>query len=73
MAEVAAEDATTAAEIPAPTTIEEAQTFGYYLTKSLTPLDIDACRSPNDAVWALSTARPGNGIPQLLNDDVSFL
>ena len=62
-----------APETPAPTTLEEALTFGYYLTKSLSPLDVDACRSPNDAVWALSTARPGNGIPQLLNDDVSFL
>lgn len=59
-----------APEEPIPITQEDAVTAGYYLSKSLSPFDVDACRSPNDAVWSLSTARPGNGIPQLLGDDV---
>jgi hypothetical protein len=69
MADAAAD---AAAEAPPPTTPEEAVTHGYYVTKNLSPLDTDACRTLNDAVWTLSSARPGNGIPQLLNDDVRF-
>jgi len=62
-------DADAAAAAP-PTTLEAAAAAGYYITPTLPPAESDACRSIDDAVWALSTARPGNGIPQLLSDDV---
>lgn len=68
LADAAPPDAAAAAP---PATLADAADAGYYVTPSLADArDADACRSHNDAVWALSSARPGSGIPQLLSDDV---
>ena len=69
---MADEPAAAPAAAPAPpATAAEALAAGsYYITPSLSASDADACRPVADAVWTLSSARPGNGIPQLLSDDV---
>ncbi len=59
-------------EVPAdqaPTTLQGARARGFYITPTLAlPRD---CACVNDeAIWVLTSARPGNGIPQLLSDSV---
>jgi anaphase-promoting complex subunit 10 len=55
-----------------PTTLAAGWTSGYYITRALAPapgLPPPRCVN-DDAVWVLSSAKPGNGIPQLLSDNV---
>ena len=55
-----------------PTTLSTGWAAGYYITRALTPapgLPPPRCVN-DDAVWLLSSAKPGNGIPQLLSDNV---
>ena len=58
-------------EVPAdqaPTTLQGARSRGFYITPTLALRD---CACVNDeAIWVLTSARPGNGIPQLLSDSV---
>ena len=57
---------------PPPTTLADALSGpGYYITPTLSLADLDCCRHVSEAVWTLSSARPGNGIPQLLGDDLT--
>ena len=57
---------------PPPTTVADALAGpGYYITPTLSLADLDSCRHVSEAVWTLSSARPGNGIPQLLGDDLT--
>jgi anaphase-promoting complex subunit 10 len=68
----AAPAADEAAAPPPPTTLADGLARGYYITPSLSDVDVSRVRCLNgDAVWVLSSARPSNGLPQLLSDDVS--
>ena len=57
-----------------PTTLAASRARGYYITPQLPLRGHDggeAQRCVNDeAIWVLTSARPGNGIPQLLSDNV---
>lgn len=56
-----------------PTTLSAGWAAGYYITRALTPapgLPTPPRCVNDDAVWLLSSAKPGNGIPQLLSDNV---
>ena len=55
-----------------PTNLKGAEIHGYYITPQL-DISEEELRCVNDeAIWSLSTARPGNGIPQLLSENVRF-
>jgi hypothetical protein len=63
-----------AEEVPGgvPSTLSAGWASGFYITRTLAPapgLPPPRCVN-DDAVWVLSSAKPGNGIPQLLNDNV---
>jgi anaphase-promoting complex subunit 10 len=68
-----AADAAAADALPPPPTSVEAALAGpgYYISPTLSLADIDCCRHVSEAVWTLSSARPGNGIPELLGDDLT--
>ena len=56
-----------------PTTLKAAETQGYFITPQLglEALEEEQRCVNDEAIWILSTARPGNGIPQLLSESVS--
>ena len=56
----------------APKTLAEGFAAGYYITPTLSPEPMSERQASlnEGAVWVLSSARPGNGIPQLLSDSV---
>jgi anaphase-promoting complex subunit 10 len=58
-------------DTPAPTTLAGARSRGFYITPTLASSDSEPLRCVNDeAIWVLTSARPGNGIPQLLSDSL---
>jgi hypothetical protein len=58
-------------ELPAPTTLAGGLLRGFWYSPTLELADVEEVCLNQEAIWLLNSARPGNGIPQLLSERVS--
>ena len=58
-------------ELPAPTTLAGGLLRGFWYSPTLELVDVEEVCLNQEAIWLLNSARPGNGIPQLLSERVS--